>query len=149
MPPTRKDRIGEHRTALEKNKKIIFQMQNICGICGLPVDMSLKYPDPMSRTVDHIIPIDKGGHPSDLSNLQLAHRYCNRQKGARLFLPGQEKNLGINSGRDSKGRPKKDPGIKKNARKAEEDSGIQTRENDLSGDNDDLPLHADWATLSW
>jgi 5-methylcytosine-specific restriction endonuclease McrA len=35
--------------------------------------------------VDHIIPVSKGGHPSDLSNLQLAHRCCNRQKSDRLL----------------------------------------------------------------
>lgn len=77
---TRTDRIGENRTAFEKNRKIIFATQNTCGICGQPVDFSYKAPHPLSPTVDHIIPISKGGHPSDISNLQLAHRWCNRWK---------------------------------------------------------------------
>ena len=81
----RKDRVGEHRTALDKNRRRIFATQTICGICGKPVDFSLKYPDPLSATVDHIIPIAKGGHPSDISNLQLAHRWCNRQKSDKFF----------------------------------------------------------------
>lgn len=38
----------------------------------------------MSATVDHIIPVSKGGHPTDLDNLQLAHRCCNRQKWDKL-----------------------------------------------------------------
>jgi 5-methylcytosine-specific restriction endonuclease McrA len=38
----------------------------------------------MSATIDHIIPIAKGGHPSDMSNLQLAHRACNRLKGTKM-----------------------------------------------------------------
>ncbi len=81
----RADRIGEHRTALEKNKKIIMATQTVCGICGKPVDFSYKYPHPLSPSIDHIIPIAKGGHPSALDNLQLAHRCCNRQKSDKLF----------------------------------------------------------------
>jgi len=45
----------------------------------------LKAPDPLSPVVDHIIPINKGGHPSDIDNLQLAHWSCNRQKSDKLF----------------------------------------------------------------
>lgn len=89
MPSLRSDRIGEHRTALEKNKKRILQSQNICAICGQPVDKSLTFPDPMSPTVDHIIPISRGGHPSDISNLQLAHFTCNRLKSDRLTGEGR------------------------------------------------------------
>lgn len=54
--------------------------ESICAICGRPVDMGLKAPDPMAPTVDHIIPVSKGGHPSDINNLQLAHWICNRMK---------------------------------------------------------------------
>ena len=82
----RKDRVGEHRTALDKNKQIILKTQRICGICGKPVDFSYKYPHPLSPSVDHIIPIAKGGHPSDLANLQLAHRTCNRWKSDKLYV---------------------------------------------------------------
>lgn len=80
----RKDQIGEFRTALEKNKKIIYATQTVCAICGQPVDMSLRYPHPMARSIDHIVPINRGGHPSDLSNLQLAHWTCNRAKADKL-----------------------------------------------------------------
>lgn len=77
----RPDRIGTQRTAFEKNKKIILATRDTCGICGLPVDFGYKAPHPLSPTVDHIIPVSKGGHPSDMANLQLAHRWCNRWKG--------------------------------------------------------------------
>lgn len=80
----RKDELGEHRTALDKNKKKIFATQTVCALCGRPVDFSLKYPDPMCATVDHIVPIDRGGHPSDIDNLQLAHLTCNRAKADKL-----------------------------------------------------------------
>lgn len=84
MGTCRPDRYGEHRTAFEKNRQIILHTQNICGICGKEVDFSFKYPHPLSPTVDHKIPVAKGGHPSDLSNLQLAHRWCNRWKSDKL-----------------------------------------------------------------
>ncbi len=80
----RPDRDGAHRGAFEKNKKKIYATQTICGICGKPVDFSVKYPHPLSPCIDHIIPVSKGGHPSDIDNLQLAHWTCNRQKSDKL-----------------------------------------------------------------
>lgn len=84
----RPDKDGTHRGQFDINKRRIYASQNICGICGKPVDMSLKYPHPMSKTIDHIIPIAKGGHPSDLDNLQLAHWTCNRQKSDKINFKG-------------------------------------------------------------
>lgn len=81
----RPDKDGTHRGAFEKNKKKIYATQTVCGICGLPVDLSYKYPHPLSACIDHIIPISKGGHPSDIDNLQLAHMMCNRQKSDKLM----------------------------------------------------------------
>lgn len=81
----RPDQDGTHRTQFEKNKKRIYATQCNCGICGKPVDMELKYPHPLSKCIDHIIPVSKGGHPSDIDNLQLAHWTCNRQKSDKLI----------------------------------------------------------------
>lgn len=80
----RADRTGEHRAAFDKNRRRVLAAQSVCGICGKPVDKSLRWPHPLSACVDHIVPIDKGGHPSDLANLQLAHMCCNRQKSDKL-----------------------------------------------------------------
>ena len=77
------------RSQWDKNKKIILATKSICGICGKPVDKTLRYPDPMSPTVDHIIPVAKRGDPIDLDNLQLAHWICNRMKSDKL-LPADE-----------------------------------------------------------
>lgn len=85
MAAPRLDHIGEHRTAYEKNKKKIVATSQVCGICGNPLDPTQKYPHPLSTVVDHIVPISRGGHPSDLQNLQAAHRWCNRQKADKLF----------------------------------------------------------------
>lgn len=81
----RPDKDGTHRLAYERNKKTILLTQTVCGICGKPVDKRLRYPHPLSACVDHIIPIAKGGHPSDKENLQLAHWTCNRQKSDKLL----------------------------------------------------------------
>lgn len=87
MPPVRTDRrAGGNRAAFEAARQKILKTQTVCGICGKPVDFSYRYPHPLSPTVDHIIPVSKGGHPSDLDNLQLAHRCCNRQKSDKLFV---------------------------------------------------------------
>ena len=84
MNQTRADRCSGHRAAFDRNARKILMTQDICGICGKPVDKSLRYPDPQAASVDHIIPIARGGHPSDISNLQLAHWICNRAKGDML-----------------------------------------------------------------
>ena len=86
-PPYRPDREGAHRAELAKNRRVIYATQTHCAICGQPVDFSLRAPDPMAPTLDHIIPVAKGGHPSALENLQLAHMRCNRAKGVRIKEP--------------------------------------------------------------
>lgn len=86
----RPDHDGKHRLAFDRNKKKILASQSICGICGQPVDKTLKYPHPLSPCIDHIIPIDRGGHPSDMDNLQLAHWKCNREKANKLVFPKPE-----------------------------------------------------------
>ena len=85
--------VSGHSGQLEKNRKRIYATQTVCGICGKPVDFNLKYPHPLSPTLDHIIPLAKGGHPSDISNLQLAHRCCNRQKSDKLLAHTEERTM--------------------------------------------------------
>lgn len=86
MPKPRPDREGAHRQLFTKNRAIIYRTEDICWICGEPVDKTLKSPHPMSKTVDHRIPVSRGGHPSSLENLALAHRKCNRAKSNKLFF---------------------------------------------------------------
>ena len=85
------------RAEYERNKKKILVTQDICAICGQPVDKSLKYPDPYCATIDHKIPISKGGHPSALDNLQLAHNKCNRAKSDKII---NERTQGQNQNND-------------------------------------------------
>ncbi|MEU0078571.1 HNH endonuclease signature motif containing protein [Micromonospora tulbaghiae] len=54
-----------------------------CGLCGSPVDMSLRKPNLMCPSVDHILPRARGG-TNDPANLQLAHLLCNTTKRDRI-----------------------------------------------------------------
>lgn len=55
----------------------------LCGLCGEPVDATLKVPNRWAPTVDHIVPLVLGG-THDWDNVQLAHMTCNSSKGARV-----------------------------------------------------------------
>jgi predicted nucleic acid-binding Zn ribbon protein len=52
-----------------------------CGICGKPVNRRLEYPAPLAGSLDHLLPVSRGGS-HDPSNLQLAHFRCNWSKRA-------------------------------------------------------------------
>lgn len=61
-------------------RKWLMATQDVCALCGKPIDKSLKTPHPMSFEVDEIVPVSRGGDPLDRSNVQAAHRICNRRK---------------------------------------------------------------------
>lgn len=54
-----------------------------CRICMKKVNKKLKAPHPMSASLDHIVPLSKGGKHEPL-NVQLAHFMCNSIKSANL-----------------------------------------------------------------
>jgi 5-methylcytosine-specific restriction endonuclease McrA len=55
---------------------------DLCQLCLDPIDFELPTSDPLSRSVDHVVPVRAGG-TDDPGNLWLAHIDCNRKKGAR------------------------------------------------------------------
>lgn len=61
----------------EINKRVLYQLcEGCCGLCGGPI----AYAD---ATIDHIIPLSRGGlHSYD--NVQIAHGRCNRRKSNNL-----------------------------------------------------------------
>jgi 5-methylcytosine-specific restriction endonuclease McrA len=56
---------------------------NNCAICNEPIDLTLKRTSSKGLTIDHWIPLSKGGS-DDLSNLRPAHWDCNRKKSDKL-----------------------------------------------------------------
>jgi len=53
----------------------------VCQLCHLPVDRDLSWPDLGSASLDHRIPLSRGGAHAE-GNVQLAHLGCNIGKGA-------------------------------------------------------------------
>ena len=51
-----------------------------CRLCLLPIDPEIAWPDSMSPSVDHIVPLSRGGAHA-MSNVQSAHLGCNSSKG--------------------------------------------------------------------
>lgn len=54
-----------------------------CWLCQTDVNPNIIAPDPLSPSVDHVVPLSRGGSDED-SNLRLAHFSCNARRGADL-----------------------------------------------------------------
>lgn len=61
-------------------RKVLERDNWVCGICGKPIDESKKCPDDDSPSVDHIVPLARGG-AHVYANVQAAHFKCNWNKG--------------------------------------------------------------------
>ena len=55
-----------------------------CYLCGIAIDTTTHFLAPTSRTIDHIMPISRGGK-HDLDNLAFACRKCNLRKGNKTL----------------------------------------------------------------
>ncbi|MEU0393822.1 HNH endonuclease signature motif containing protein [Streptomyces sp. NPDC006208] len=53
-----------------------------CALCGDPVPMDAKVPAALAPTIDHVVPVSRGGDDTK-ANVQLAHFRCNSVKGPR------------------------------------------------------------------
>ena len=51
-----------------------------CALCGDDIDAQLAHPHPLSKSVDHIVPLSKGGDDT-FANVQAAHLVCNMRRG--------------------------------------------------------------------
>jgi 5-methylcytosine-specific restriction endonuclease McrA len=54
----------------------------MCRLCGDPMMMGQAVPHPKAPTIDHVIPLAKGG-THEPANVQAAHFLCNSIKGDR------------------------------------------------------------------
>lgn len=94
------NRMGQRRRALRfavksEDAPIAYlhkRDRGVCGICHKKVSMKFRHPHPLSPSMDHIIPLSKGGDDSR-ANKQLAHFRCNIRKlnrpmGEQLRLLG-------------------------------------------------------------
>ena len=63
--------------------EVVRTYGNSCAVCSEPIDLTLQRTSKMGLTVDHWIPLSKGGS-DDMSNLRPAHWICNRRKSNSL-----------------------------------------------------------------
>ena len=52
-----------------------------CHICGLPIDYSLPAGHPLAYELDELVPVSRGGSPTDPGNVAPSHRICNQWRG--------------------------------------------------------------------
>jgi len=88
-PEEGRSRVQRRRARLRNAETEVFTDLEIferdgwmCGICGEPVDRSLKAPHARSVSLDHIIPVSKRG-PHTRANVRATHLRCNQIKSAR------------------------------------------------------------------
>lgn len=78
----------------EVDPEVVYQRdKGTCYLCLKPVDPAAQ-PGPWNATVDHVVPISKGGEHS-YANVRLAHNRCNSLKndsmiGAGAFVEPRE-----------------------------------------------------------
>ena len=75
-------RQGYRSNYIVTHEEIAQRDNYTCQLCQKPVDMSLPRTSKFGATLDHKIPISKGG-TDNLENLQLAHWVCNNRKSDR------------------------------------------------------------------
>ena len=84
---------GQHksllRRAVVKNGEKVLTIDLVtrdgfdCQICGVVIDWAKRQGRKWGPSIDHIVPISKGGLHT-LDNTRMVHLVCNIRKGARL-----------------------------------------------------------------
>lgn len=64
-------------------RQLLNRDGNTCYICDKDIDTSLSGLDDLGPTIDHVIPLARGG-TNDGFNLRLTHRKCNTKKGVSI-----------------------------------------------------------------
>lgn len=78
----RPDKLGK-----SQRQKILNRDEWRCYLCHRDIPKDARWPEPLSGTVDHVVPwsVSQNNHPD---NLRAAHWRCNYDKGDSL--PGTE-----------------------------------------------------------
>jgi 5-methylcytosine-specific restriction endonuclease McrA len=64
--------------------QVVFERDSwTCHICDEAINPGLRHPDPMSASLDHIIPLAKGGEHS-YANSGTSHLRCNQRKHTKV-----------------------------------------------------------------
>jgi 5-methylcytosine-specific restriction endonuclease McrA len=85
-PATPRRLVRRSKPRLVRRGRPVPQIIGVCRLCDQPIFAWFKHPHSFSLSVDHIVPLARGGSDA-LSNKQLAHLGCNSRK--RDSLPGE------------------------------------------------------------
>ena len=105
MPPAKRlsknVRTGRSGRPWDRMRARVFAEEVYCWWCGKEVDQALPPTHPMSRTVDHLHALAKGGAPLRRDNLRLAHRKCNsiraNKERAKPWVKAEPMTVDVNS----------------------------------------------------
>jgi 5-methylcytosine-specific restriction endonuclease McrA len=75
-----------HTTRRTHHRRHIAKGHPPCHLCGRDIDYTAGWLDPLSFTIDHVVPLNRGGLDVR-DNLAAAHRRCNRLKSDRIPAP--------------------------------------------------------------
>jgi 5-methylcytosine-specific restriction endonuclease McrA len=76
--------LGRAGTKWNRLRAQVFAEETHCWICRYYVDQALPRTHAMSRTVDHVVPLWRGGPEVERTNCRLAHRRCNTIRNNQL-----------------------------------------------------------------
>ena len=78
-PPVKRN---THDKTYMRNRAQAFATTDTCWLCGQFVDQTLQWPDPWSKSADHVLPLSRGGHLH--GEVRLAHLQCNKKRGRTM-----------------------------------------------------------------
>lgn len=61
----------------------VLAEEDRCYLCGEWINKARRWPDPLSATADHVLPLALGGARLDRENVRAAHFRCNLSKGRK------------------------------------------------------------------
>lgn len=79
----RRTRMKNVRYEVVTLDQVVTNHGSDCHICYESIDFELQWPHPFSKSLDHVLPIAKGGTHT-LANVKLAHLTCNQRKSDRV-----------------------------------------------------------------
>lgn len=88
----------DRRRALERdafvapvNRRSVYERDRwVCQLCREPVARGKAVPHPKAPTIDHIVPLARGG-THEPANVQLAHYLCNSIKSDGAWVAGEHR----------------------------------------------------------
>lgn len=73
------------RPARRSKARLLRDAPAVCILCLRPIDLDLGGNHKWGPTREHVIPVSRGGSPTDPANQALSHRVCNITRGNRTI----------------------------------------------------------------